>query len=229
VPAERPSLSPSFFWIVFSPERALFVLALVAVTCTAVPAAHADGDPASDYLISQQSFAPFGNGTSTKKAGELERLLLDAKRQGFPLKVAVIASPYDLGSVPSLFRQPKRYARFLGQEDFYFFKNELLVVMPNGYGLYKAKTGVPPGDEAVIAKLPPPNTARGDALIDAAEHAAQALAERRGLKLSAAGQSTGGSSANRDRVKIVLGVLVAAAVALGVRLVLRRRRGARAS
>jgi hypothetical protein len=214
---------------VFFRDRPLTVLAAFAVTFVAAPAAHANGDPASDYLITQQMFVPFGNNTTTKKAGELSRLLADAKKKGFPLKVAVIASRYDLGSVPSLFRRPKRYAHFLGQEDFYFFKNELLVVMPNGYGLYKAKTGVPPGDEAVIAKLPPPNTTDGDALIDAAERAVQALAEQRSLKLTAAGNATGGSSANRDRVKVILAVLAATAAALGVRFTLRRRKGAGAA
>jgi hypothetical protein len=32
--------------------------------------------------------------------------------------------------VPSLFGRPQTYASFLGQEDYYFFKDPLLVVMP---------------------------------------------------------------------------------------------------
>jgi hypothetical protein len=215
--------------MVFSRERPLTALAALALALAAVPAARADGDPASDYLITQPMFVPFGNHTTAKKAGELSRLLVDAKQKGFPLKVAVIASPYDLGAVPSLFRQPKQYARFLGQEIFYFVKDELLVVMPNGFGLYKGKTGVPPGDEAVVAKLPVPSTNEGDALIDAAERAVEALAVRRGLTLSAAGVATSGSSQNRDRVTIVLGILAACAAGLGIRFAVRRRKGPRVS
>lgn len=206
--------------------RLLAAVAAVLLCVAVVPAALADGDPASDYLITQPMFTPFGNHTSAKKAGELDRLLLDAKRQGFPLKVAVIASQYDLGSIPGLFRQPQRYAKFLGQEDYYFFKAELLVVMPNGYGLYKAKN-LPPADEGVLAKLPAPGTTNGDELIAAAERAAQALAQRRGLRLSASATSSA-SSANRDRLEIAIGVLVVAALGLIARFLFRRRRRAAA-
>jgi hypothetical protein len=98
--------------------KQIAALGVVVASLAAVPAALGDGDPASDYLITQQSFVPFQSGTTTAKAKELAALLADAKKQGFPLKVAVIASTYDLGSVPGLFRQPSKYASFLGQEDF---------------------------------------------------------------------------------------------------------------
>jgi len=68
--------------------------------------------------------------------------------------------------VPSLFGKPQSYASFLGQEDYYFFKDELLVVMPNGYGLYK-HTGLPAADMAAIKALPAPGTTKGDPLIAA--------------------------------------------------------------
>jgi hypothetical protein len=202
-------------------NRRSVLLAVVVAGLAAIPLAAADGDPASDYLITQPSFAPFGNDTSTANANELSRLLVDAKTKGMPLKVAVIASAYDLGSVPSLYRQPQEYADFLGQEDYYFFKDELLVVMPNGYGLYKAKTGVPAADKTTIAKLPKPNTTNGNQLIASAEKAVQALAARRGLTVSAG--SASGSDANQERVEIIAGVLGIAIVGLLVRFALRRR------
>ena len=115
-----------------------------AVGCSllglAAPAALADGDPASDYLITQPTFlSPFDGKISKDTAARLTALLADAKKQGFPLKVAVIVTPYDLGAVPVLFGKPQRYASFLGQELIYFSKQQLLVVMPNGYGVFKAK------------------------------------------------------------------------------------------
>ena len=89
---------------------------------------------------------------SASKGRALLRLLDDAKAKGFPLRVAVIATRNDLGSVPSLFGTPQRYAAFLGEEDYYFFKDELLVVMPQGYGLHRPG-GVPAADRRIVAAL----------------------------------------------------------------------------
>jgi hypothetical protein len=189
-------------------------------TAVSVPVAFADGDPASDYLISQQVFVPY-EGVSTKVAGEITALLNESKQKGFPLKVAVISNPSDLGAVPSLFGKPQPYASFLGQEDYYFFKAELLVVMPNGYGLYK-HAGLPAGDKAAIKALPAPGTAKGDALVAAAMHAVRVLARRHGVTLSAS-SSGGTSSQATDRIEIVAGVLAFCALAIGARLLLRRR------
>ena len=51
--------------------------------------------------------------------------------------------------------------------------------MPNGYGLYQ--NGKPlPADKAVLAKLPPPGSADGDALAGRPENAVRALARQRG-------------------------------------------------
>jgi hypothetical protein len=55
---------------------------------------------------------------------------------GYRLKVAVIASPSDLGSVPSLYGRPQYYARFLGIELGLIYKGSLLIAMPAGFGFY---------------------------------------------------------------------------------------------
>jgi hypothetical protein len=159
-------------------------------------------------------------GVSTKVAGEITALLNELKQKGFPLKVAVISNPSDLGAVPSLFGKAQSYASFLGQEDYYFFKAELLVVMPNGYGLYK-HAGLPAGDKAAIKALPAPGTAKGDPLVTAAMHAVRVLARRHGVTLSA--PSSGKSSQATDRIEIVAAVLAFCALAIGARLLLRRR------
>src|SRR5439155_11839931 len=185
----------------------------VVIAVFVVHDALADGDPASDYLITQQLFVSFKATFSDSNATRLRTLLDDSKRQGFPLKVAVIAGPYDLGSVPSLFGKPQKYASFLGQEDYYFFKDQLLVVMPQGYGLYNHGRPVPPEDRAVIAKLPPPRTARVGPLIAAAERAVKALAARRGISLAAVSDKKG-SGPWRDRLVIIAGVLVLAGIAV---------------
>jgi len=205
---------------------ALLALAAAAVAVIVaiflVQSAVADGDPASDTLISQHVFLPLTVGYSLGDAGRLTRLLDDSRKKGFPLKVAVIARRADLGAIPSLFGQPERYASFLGQEDYYFFKDELLVVMPQGYGVYK-HGGASKEDRAAISALPKPENATGDVLAAAAERAVRALAAKRGIVLAVPDVSSSSASVWRDRLEIIGGVLVLCALAIGVRLVVRRR------
>ena len=102
--------------------------------------AGADGDPASDVLATQALFLPQDAGVPAAQAGQLESLLRAAAHAGYPIRVALIASASDLGSVTELWRKPQSYARFLRQELGLVYKGPLAVVMPNGVGV----TGVPP-------------------------------------------------------------------------------------
>jgi hypothetical protein len=52
------------------------------------------------------------------------------------LKVAVISSRKDLGTVPQFLGSPGAYARLLGREIASYYLGPLLVVMPNGFGFY---------------------------------------------------------------------------------------------
>ena len=187
----------------------------------------ADGDPASDYLLTQQLFIPFEpTKVSDAKQNELRQLLTASKDKGYEVRVALIATRTDLGAVPVLFRQPQRYADFLGQELVYFWKGPTLVVMPNGYGIFQNGKKLAE-EKARLAKLSPPPSAEGDAMATAAENAVRALAQQKGITLPSAGSTdSGGSSKNRDRVVLVAGVILLAAVAFGARVLLGRRRGA---
>ena len=51
-----------------------------------------------------------------EQQAQLVALLAAARRSGYQLRVALIASSTDLGSVTELWRQPQSYAQFLGQE-----------------------------------------------------------------------------------------------------------------
>ena len=184
----------------------------------------ADGDPASDYLLSQSTFlSPFDGAVGSAQAARLVAMLAQAANRGFSLKVAVIVTPYDLGSVPILFGKPQTYARFLGEEDFYYWKNELLVVMPNGYGIYKSK-GLPQADRALVARLRAPGTHVGTALVLDAQRVLSALAQRRGISLDAT--AGGSSSSTRERVEIGGSIAGALLVGFVLRRVFRRRRDA---
>jgi len=165
--------------------RLLATLA-ACVAALAVPGAVlADGDPASDYLISQSAFVPSDTSVSTAEAGALTELLNREQRAGFPIRVAVIARRSDLGADGVIYRHPQYYASFLGEELSYFYRHELLVVMPNGYGVYKGG-GVPAADVRTLARLPAPKSGSGDDLVRAAMAAVQALAKAHGAAASPA-------------------------------------------
>ena len=97
----------------------------------------ADGDPASDYLIAQPMFLPFTATSRARKATRLRGAARESKASGFPLKVAVIATAQRPGRRSDPVRQAAAVRELPRPGGLYYFKDELLVVMPNGYGLYK--------------------------------------------------------------------------------------------
>jgi hypothetical protein len=115
----------------------LIALLLVAPTMAwrgAAPAL-ADGDPASDVLAEQTVFIPADGSIPTWEQAQLEAIVRAAQRSGYPVRVALIASRSDLGSITQLWRAPAAYAGFLGRELPLVYHGALLVVMPNGYGV----------------------------------------------------------------------------------------------
>jgi hypothetical protein len=115
-------------------RRLCLLLLLAALLC--VPAAHADGDPASDYLYTRLVFVPYDLQIDAAAKRDFVAAVRAANRSGFAIRVALIGSTFDLGAVPSLFRKPQLYARFLGTELAFVYKQRLLIVMPNGFGFY---------------------------------------------------------------------------------------------
>ncbi len=193
-----------------------------------VPLARADGDPASDYLLTRSTFVPPDLGISTADAARLSATVALAQSRGYPIHVALIGSAYDLGSVVSLDRKPKQYARFLGTELTLVYHGRLLVVMPNGFGVSRA--GKPlPAEQRVVDRLPAPG-AGGAQLVQAGIDGVRSLAASAGVRVPAprpAGKNGGSSTL----VWGVAGGAAAAAlllVAVGF-VVLRRRRGSEPS
>ncbi len=145
-------------------------------------AARADGDPASDVLVSQHAFVPWDAAATAGEQARLQAVLAAAARRGFPIRVALIASASDLGSVTALWRQPQNYAEFLGQELVLAVHAPLLVVMPNGFGLYEAD-GPLRAEHAALADGGPP--AVGARLAPTAITAVRKLAAATGHALPA--------------------------------------------
>jgi hypothetical protein len=207
----------------------LALVAAIAAGSTRPPAALADGDPASDVLVYQPVFFPYSPAPAALKR-QLDGLVRSANQQGYRIRVAVIQSRRDLGSVPFLLgKPPSVYARFLGSELSSVWRQRVLVVMPSGYGLAQgahlvkrrgverieenARTGP---DVAALRRLPPPAGTTSADVVKAAARAVRALAARHDITLVVGSpDSARGGGSNRDTS---LAAAVAAVVGLTVGL-----------
>lgn len=168
--------------------------ALLTAALGPAAGARADGDPASDILAAQSLFLPADGGFSPAQAAQLTGLLSSAQRSGFPIRLALIATPADLGSVSALWRMPAGYADFLGKELPLVFHGTLLVVMPNGFGVSQVG-GAPGGATPGAGSLPTPHA--GESMVTAAAAAVAHLSAAAGHPLavpSVQATSSAGSS-----------------------------------
>ena len=152
------------------------VAAALLVGLLPVATARADGDPASDVLPIADVYTSY---PAPSNAGDLNAAVQKVYASGHRIKVAVIATRRDLGSIPSLFGKATAYASFLGQELGPFYSGPLLIVMPSGYGIYDAHHTTAP-EQKVLAKLKPGGTSASD-LVSAAASAVQSLAAANAL------------------------------------------------
>jgi hypothetical protein len=187
----------------------LLAAALTVASGWSPARAHADGDPASDVLASQSLFLPADGGIPAARQRQLAALLESAQRSGYAIRVALIATQGDLGSVTGLWREPQSYASFLGQELSLIYHGTLLVVMPNGYGVYHAGTSAGP-TQATLDGAGTPGA--GASLGAAAANAIQRLADAAGYRFAPptarttpAPSSESGSRGLEEWVALVLG------------------------
>jgi hypothetical protein len=186
-------------------KRAVLAAAVAAlVVVAAAPFALADGDPASDFLLTQRVF--YYPGSPKAELDRLKQTVDDAKRAGFEIRVAVITSPYDLGTLSALWEKPQPYCRFLSLEIAFAYKGRLLVVNPNGFG-YVDRTETQPAKLALLRSIPLRKDQKS--LLEAADTAVRRLAGSAGYSLP---KATSHSSSSTQDVLIIVGA--AAAVAL---------------
>jgi hypothetical protein len=207
------------------PARALTVGVLIAAL--APSAALADADPASDVLLVQNVFYPFSPTVSIPLQRALNAETTAAKQAGFPIKVALIDSPVDLGAVTSLFGNAQRYADFLDQEISFQGKQPLLVVMPSGYGV-QGFTGAGPG---LVATLSRPAGTQSDDLAHAALTAVLKLAAAAGHQLKGVAALENGSastSGGSSSPTLIIAIVAVTAVGAAATVIVVRRRHARA-
>jgi hypothetical protein len=202
-------------------RRALLVAALAALV--AVPAASANGDPASDVLLTQKVFVGPEVPVSKGKLDALQKTVEAANAKGYPIRVAVIAFTGDLGTAVSLWRRPQDYSKFLGSEIAFVYAKRLLVAMPAGFAVYNGRRSTAAEQRALKGLRPGPTP---DALVESTTEAVRKLAASGGVQVPVY-SSGGGGHDWRDRIIIaVVGLLVVALIVVaGSRL--RARGGGR--
>ncbi len=122
--------------------------ALVAVLALAFAASAGANGPASHVLLAQDVYFPATPPTSEGVAQALLTITERARASGWPLKVAIFATPTDLGNAARLFTTPQLYADQLTRE---IGDPRLLVVTPVGFAGQKLGDGV---DSALAALAP---------------------------------------------------------------------------
>jgi hypothetical protein len=177
------------------------------------PSAVADGDPASDVLVPPDVRVYMTNGATD---AQLEKTVQSTAQKvsdaGLPIKVAIIGNKSDLGAVPQLWAKHQVYARFLGAELRFVYRDTLLIVMPQGFGINGPYSL--PRALAALSGIDPRKDTSPEGLTDAADRALRALAAADGKKIS------GGGSGGLPLPLIAAAVMVAAGVA-GAALILR--------
>ena len=194
-------------------------LALCLAVLIAPATAWSDADPASDVLLVQNVFFPYSSTVSGSVQKTLNEETARAKAAGFPIKVALIANPFDLGGIPSFFGKPEPYAKFLDVEISFVKTQPVLVVMAAGLG----GSGLGPGATAALAKLPPPAGKTANLLAEAAVADVPKLAAAAGhpIATDTSGSTSGGGGSS---LTLILVLAIALALIALVLVVLRDRR-----
>lgn len=194
--------------------------AVLALTLVSAPRAHADGDPASDVLLGESVFYPYSPAVATALQNKLNAEAAAAAHAHFPIKIALIASPPDLGAIPVLFDKPQQYAKFLEQEiSFTGARPQLLVVMPDGYGVQ----GLNPAATAAVASLPKPAGTQTNDLASAAITAVRVLAAAARHPIRTSDPSSASGNGNHSTTLLVIVMALAAVAVAASVLVLRAR------
>ncbi len=198
-------------------ELRIILAGLLAAAVLVPTGAFADGDPASDVLLGENVFYPYSPPVSPALQSTLNAETSAASRAHFPIKVALIASPADLGVIPSLFGKPQKYAAFLDQEISYQTWQPLLVVMAAGYGV----KGLPQAATIAAGSLTKPSGSQSNDLARAAIAAVPKLAAAAGHPIRNTADTNNGASSSRSRTLLVallgLGALTATAVLITIR------------
>jgi hypothetical protein len=205
-------------------RAALLAVALIAALPAAAPA---DGDPASDVLLAQDVYYPYAPKVARPLATALDGLLKRVRTAGYPMKVALIQTPADLGAYPNLFGDSQRYADLLAKEISFNSRPHLLVVMPSGF----AGDNLGPKVDEALSGIGVDQAAKSDGLAIAALAAVARIASSNGHPTpvpAAAATKIAASKASSKRstpsLLVYGGPVLLVAIAVGALLYTSRRR-----
>ena len=198
----------------------------VALAGTAAGTARADGDPASDVLLTDNVFLSYQSPYGSAEGRMLEGLAKEAKRQHFPMRVAVITQIADLGAIGGLYGKAQRYADFLASEITFVYRGTLVVAMngkPGGFGVHGP--GATPAARRALARMKLPHTPLTAAeLARLAATAMQRVAAASGHHLPTAAATKTKTSGRLLRL-FLIAALALAALGGGATLLARWLRG----
>ena len=171
-----------------SARRRFGLAALAIASVAAAPATSwANGDPASDVLLAQDVYYPYAPPASARMRKALDRLLVATRDAGYPVKVALIQTPADLGDLGRLFGNPGLYARELTDELTRLRHGtpqtgplHLLVVFPSGL----SGTGLGAHAGEALDAVAVDAAAQSDGLVQAALQAVPRLAAANGTRVA---------------------------------------------
>lgn len=204
------------------------MLALAAVLAgSAAGTARADGDPASDVLLSDNVFLSFQSPYGSAEGRALEALAKQAKEQGFPMRVAVITQLADMGSVGGLYGKAQRYADFLASEIRFVYRGTLVIAMngkPGGFGVHGP--GATPAARRELERMKLPSSSPTAAeLARLAAVAMQRVAAASGHQLTAPSATAKTKTSSRLLRLFLIAALALAALGAGAALLARWLRG----
>jgi hypothetical protein len=206
-------------------RRALVIA--VAVLALLPATAVADGDPASDVLLAQDVYYPYAPKASKQMTTALNLLLARVRKSGYPIKVALIQTPADLGAYPSLFGDTQNYANLLAKEIAFNSHPHLLIVMPSGFGGDNLGANV----DSALKGIKVDDAAKSDGLVQAALAAVARIATANGHQTAVPPEATAALSASKASSKrstpsvlVYGGPVLLTLLAVGVLIVVGRRR-----
>jgi hypothetical protein len=157
----------------------------------------ADGDPASDVLLAQDVYYPYAPKASPQLTKALNGLLKRVRAAGYPMKVALIQTPSDLGAYPNLFGDTQNYANLLAKEIAFNSHPHLLIVMPTGFGGNNLGNGV----DSALSGIKIDDAAKSDGLTQAALVAVARIASANGHRTPVPPEATVALTASKASSK----------------------------
>jgi hypothetical protein len=178
-------------------------------------------------LLAQDVYYPYAPKVSKPLTGALDALLARVRKAGYPVKVALIQTPADLGAYPNLFGDTQSYANLLAKEIAFNSHPHLLIVMPSGFGGDNLGSKV----DTALKGIKVDEAAKSDGLAQAALAAVARLATANGHptpvppEASAALRSSKASSKRSTPSALVYGgPVLLALIAVGALILVGRRK-----